>query len=432
MAAAPDPLPLLLRLWLAVTAVLPGLPGWLARRAHRRQGADPGRIGERLGQAGLPRPAGTLVWVHAASVGEVTSGAPLLRARRGAGLVDAVLLTTATATGAATAARLMPDALHQFMPVDTPAAVARFLAHWRPDTALFVEADLWPRLILRLAEAGCPMALLNARASRSRARFPAVYRALLSRMALVTVQSRDLLAEFARLGLGPDRLAAPGNLKAEAAGLAVDGALRAAILQAAAGRGLWAAVSTHPGEDEVVLAAHAALPGAPLLLLVPRHPERGAALAEDLRRRGLAFTRHSLGQSPDQATRVHLVDAIGLTGTVYAAAELALVGGSLVPGIGGHTPFEPAASGCAVLTGPHVANFAAPYRELVGAGAALVLAAPDRLLPEVARLLGDPGARAGMQAAARAAHAAQAGATAATLALVARIIRPQAGAGSGG
>jgi 3-deoxy-D-manno-octulosonic-acid transferase len=414
-------LPVLIRLWLGLTAVLPGLIARQARRAHLRQGADPARIMERLGHASRARPGGALVWLHAASVGEVASVARLgqaILATQG----RALLVTTTTATGAATVARLLPGAVHQFVPVDTPDAVARFLDHWRPDAALFVEGDLWPRMILALERRGCPMALLNARASRSRARFPAVYAALLSRMTLITVQDADLLGDLCAMGLDPARLHAPGNLKADLSAPAVDPVLRDAILRAAAGRSLWAAVSTHPGEDEMALDAHAGVRGAPLLLLVPRHPERGDAVAAELGRRGVAFTRHSRGELPDAGTPVHLVDALGLTGTVYAVAGLAFVGGSLVPGIGGHTPYEPAATGCAILSGPHVANFAAAYRALVDAGAARIVPGQAELSGEVARLLSDKAAVDAMQGAARSFHAAQAGATDATLALLTRVL----------
>lgn len=409
-----------IRLWLAVTAVLPSLLHRQARKAHRAQGADPARLPERFGKASLARPPGPLLWLHAASVGEVASAARLARLILAEAPQRSLLVTTATTTGAETVARLLPDALHQFLPVDTPAAVAGFLDHWRPNAALFIEADLWPRLLLGLAGRGCPMALLNARASRSRARFPATYGALLSPMSLITVQEAGLVPGLVALGLDPTRIHAPGNLKADVAPPAVDEALRQVLLRAAEGRGLWAAVSTHEGEEEMVLEAHAALPGNPLLLLVPRHPVRGDAVAALLHRRGISFTRHSRSETPEPTTAVHLIDALGLTGTVYATAGLALVGGSLLPGPEGHTPHEPAALGCAIVSGPHVTNFAAAYQGLAKAGGAVMLEAPGDLGDRVAALLADNGRLQNLQSAARAAHAAEAGATEATL----RLLRP--------
>ena len=414
------PLSLPIRLWLALTAALPAVIHWRARAAHRKQGADPARLVERFGRHTLARPPGRLVWLHAASVGEVASVARLARAILADDPGRALLMTTATTTGAETVARQVPGALHQFLPVDTPAAVAAFLGHWRPDAALFVEADLWPRLLIAVARQGCPMALLNARASRSRARFPATYAALLSSMALITVQDQALVAGLEGLGLDPARIHTPGNLKADVEPPAVEDDLRQALLRAAEGRGLWAAVSTHDGEEEKVLEAHAALPGNPLLLLVPRHPARGDAVAALLHKRGVAFTRHSRSEWPQATTAVHLIDALGLTGTVYAAAGLALVGGSLVPGPEGHTPHEPAALGCAIVSGPHVANFSAAYRALAKAGGAVMLDRPDDLGGCIGGLLAHRDRLQSLQSAARAAHAAEAGATEATL----RLLRP--------
>jgi len=421
-ARRPAPAPLLPRLWLALTGLAPGLPGALARRAHAHQRADPARLGERFGQPTLGRPAGRVIWIHAASVGEAVSVTALARAiaaQTGATL----LITTATATGAATVAQRLPEALHQFLPVDTPRAVTGFLRHWRPDAALFVEGDLWPRLIRELTGTQTPMALINARASRSRARAPRSFGALLAPMQLITVQDEGLREGLVALGLDPSRIHAPGNLKADIAAPPVDPALRDTIAQAAAERAVWAAVSTHPGEEAIVLDAHRQLAGNPLLLLAPRHPDRGDAVAADLARRGLRVTRHSTGALPEATTQVHLVDTLGETGTLYAAAGLALVGGSLLPGPGGHTPYEPAALGCAVLSGPHVRNFAAAFGSLQAAGAARRILDTADLARTLTALLADPAALQAMQRAARDEQHRQGGATARTLALLGPVLR---------
>ncbi|MFN4100386.1 MAG: 3-deoxy-D-manno-octulosonic acid transferase [Pararhodobacter sp.] len=413
--------PLLIRLWLGLTALAPGLLNVLARRSHARMGADPARLGERSGRATRERPAGRLVWIHAASVGEVVSVTALARAvtaQTGASL----LVTTATATGAATVAQRLPEALHQFLPVDTPRAVASFLTHWRPDAALFVEGDLWPRLIRELAGHGTPMALINARASRSRTRAPRSSGALLAPMHLVTVQEEALRGGLIALGLDPARIHAPGNLKADIPPPPVDDATRDRIIAAATGRAVWAAVSTHPGEEAIVLDAHAQLAGDPLLLLAPRHPDRGDELAGELARRGLHVTRHSTGALPGTTTQVHLVDTLGETGTIYAATGLALVGGSLLAGPGGHTPYEPASLGCAVLTGPHVRNFQAAFTALQAAGAAREVRDAADLARVLTGLLADPGALHAMQQAAQAEQQRQGGATARTLTLLAPIL----------
>ncbi len=414
---------LLLRLWLGLTRLLPGLPGLLARRAHRRQGADPARLPERFGQAGLPRPEGRLIWIHAASVGEVISVSAL--ARRIADQPGLrLLVTTATATGAATVARRLPGALHQFLPVDTPGAVGRFLGHWRPDAALFVEGDFWPRMMLTLAQRGVPVALINARASKTRDRAPRSMAALLSGVGLVTVQADGLRAGFLSLGLDPGRVHSVGNLKADIPPPGVDHTHCAALRAMAAGRPVWAAALTHPGEEEIVLEALALLDPAPLLLLVPRHPDRADAIAAGLQRRGLRFSRHSTGQGADPGVQVHLIDAMGLMGDVYTVADLALIGGSLVEGPGGHAPYEAAALGCPMLTGPHLRNARADYDALVQAGAVRIVRDAGELERSVADLLRDPAALAAMRDAARAEQQRHAGATGRVLDLLAPIVSP--------
>ncbi len=409
---------MLIRFWLVLTAVAPIILVWSARFAHRRQNAKRERLGERLGHASLARPAGPLIWIHAASVGEVASVVKLAH-----NLVNhsnsSILVTTTTATGGATVARLLPQALHQFMPIDTPGAVSGFLNHWRPDAALFMEGDLWPRMILCLEKRGCPIALLNARASRSRDRFPSVYSKLLSCMHLITVQESGLLGGLRALGLESARLHAPGNLKADIAIPAVNKTIRSQISSAAADRGLWAGVSTHPGEETAILDAQASLAGNPLLVLVPRHPERGDDLAAELSRRGLVFSRHSKGELPDARTQVHLVDVLGETGTVYAAVGVAFIGGSLVAGSGGHTPYEPLALGCAILSGPHVRNFKAAYKYLQAEGGACMVPDQAALAAKIGALLQDKNKLNAMQNSVREAQSTQGGATERTLDLIA-------------
>jgi len=409
---------MLLRFWFALTAVAPMILAWRARFSHRQQNAEPERFAERLGYASLARPAGPLIWIHAASVGEVASVVKLIQ-----GLIDqsnsSILVTTTTATGATTVARRLPGALHQFLPVDTPGAVSGFLNHWHPDAALFVEGDLWPRMILSLERRNCPIALLNVRASRSRERFPSVYSRLLSQMHLITAQEPSLLDGLRALGLDPARLHAPGNLKADIAAPPVNEIIRTRIASAAADRGLWAGVSTHPGEETVILDAQASLAGNPLLVLVPRHPERGDDLAAELSRRELVFSRHSKGELPDARTQVHLVDVLGETGAVYAAVGVAFIGGSLASGFGGHTPYEPLALGCAILSGPHVRNFEAAYKSLQAEGAAYMVADAPALATEVSALLQDKNRLNAMQKAVGQMQSAQGGATDRTLDLIA-------------
>ena len=413
--------PILLKSWMLVTALLPALLGLLARRAHARQGGEAARLGERFGKPTLDRPDGPLVWIHAASVGEAVSIIPLARAIRDRSSAH-LLLTTSTVGGAKTVTNRLPEALHQFLPIDTPIAVQGFLTHWHPDTAIFTEGDLWPRLLSSLSAKGIPTALVNARASKSRARFPRLYGALLSQMKTITAQDEQIASGLVALGLDPGVVNAPGNLKAEIDLPPTNPDLLAALSAATEGRVNWAAVSTHQGEDEIILDAHVSLPDNPLLLLVPRHPERGNALVELLVERDIAHTRHSLGELPKPNTTVHLVDVFGETGAVYAATGLTFVGGSMRPGPSGHTPFEPAAMGCAILSGPYVQNFSSAYKSLQATGGAREIQASDNLAPILGDLLSDQGALATMQDAAQAEYERQSGAIDRTLALLSPIL----------
>lgn len=405
----------LLRLYLGATALLAGPLSGLARRRHRRIGADPGRFAERQGRATLPRPAGRLIWVHAASMGEVSAVADLaqrLAQDRGAN----VLVTTLTETGAATVARRLPGALQQFLPLDTPGPVARFLDHWRPDLGVIVESDLWPRLILRAA-AQMPLALVNARPSRSRARMPKTSAALLSRFGVITAQGPDVAQSLRALGLRDGLVHATGDLKAAAAPPPADPLDLASLRQSIGLRPCWAAVSTHAGDEVAVLSAHSAarhrMPDL-LLILAPRHPDRAEAISAAAQRLGLTVARRSQGGAPNPQTAILLADTLGETGLWFRLSPVVFLGGSFGPE-GGHNPYEPAALGCAILSGPHTAHFAAAYNGLQSAGGALACVDAVALAAAVIRLGPDP-SEAGARA--KAFHATQIGALDRTLPLL--------------
>lgn len=408
----------MLRAYLGLTALAPGLLAGMARRAHSRQGADPARLPERMGHPSAPRPGGPVIWVHAASVGEVASVMDL--ATELAQDADAsLLITTTTQTGAQTAVRRMPKgAVHQFQPIDTTASVTRFLDHWRPDLALFVEADLWPRTIAACTARAIPMALLNARPSRSRQKAPRLWRALLSPMAVITAQTPDTAAGLVALGLNADRVTCPGNLKADLAPQPVDAGALAALRDGFGDRPVWAAVSTHPGEEALLLDAQAGLgPNAPALILMPRHPERGPEVAQLIQSRGMAMAQRSTGARPNAQTQVYLADTLGETGLAYALTGLVFLGGSLLPGPGGHTPFEPAAAGAAILHGPHVDNFADAFAQMNAAGAARQITDAEDLAKAITQVIASP-ARAQMQQAAHDFMQGQRGARERSLALL--------------
>ncbi|MYM54541.1 3-deoxy-D-manno-octulosonic acid transferase [Thalassovita mangrovi] len=362
----------LMRLYLGLTALAPGLLTRAARKAHVKQGGDPGRFGERLGRATAQRPEGRLIWFHAASVGELLSVLKLagdLAADTGSHL----LFTTATTTAADLAAQRMPEgAIHQYLPVDSAAAVDRFLTHWAPNMACFVESDLWPRLVLRSAARGIPMALINTRFSKSRARTPRTSAALLDRFALITAQDEAAADQLRSLGVPPARPHVPGDLKAALLPPPVDAAALSDLQQATGTRPVWIAASTHAEDEPEILAAHAAaLNERPdlLLILMPRHPERAAEIAALPQMAGMRWAQRSKSQTVTDDTQLYLADTLGEMGAFLSLSPVVFLGGSFGKQ-GGHNPFEPAQFGAVVLHGPHVANFAESYAEMADAGIA--------------------------------------------------------------
>ena len=392
----------------AATLAVPGLRLMLRRRAARGKEA-PHRLPEREGIDATPRPPGRLLWLHAASVGESLSVLPVLSALPPQ---VPVVFTTGTATSAAVLAERLPalglhQVLHRFVPLDVPAWAARFLNHWRPDAAAFVEAELWPNLLHALHARRIPAMLVNARMSarsaRGWGRAPGFARHVLGMFAQVQAGSAE---DAARLrSLGAQHVTAPGNLKASAPPLPVDGAELARLQHLLSGRPVWLAASTHPGEDEVAGQVHQRLaaqhPGL-LTVIAPRHPERGARIAATLHAR-----RRSLGQDPP-AEGIWVADTLGELGLLYRLSPVAFVGRSLV-GQGGQNPLEPARLGCAVAVGPHTANFAEAVQDLAQSGGLTQVANTDDLTSWVDAMLRDPNRRAQLGAAAQAAATGAAG-----------------------
>lgn len=327
------------------------------------------RAREKLGFATLERPAGTVVWFHAASVGESMSVLALIH-RLGERLPDAsFLVTSGTPTSAEIIAkRLPPRACHQFAPLDAPAPVSRFLKHWKPSAGVFVESELWPQVLVRARSANVPLALVNARLSegslRQWRRFSKTAQQVFGVFSLITTQSDAMTEALCDIG-APDGVVKTGaNLKALATPLPVDETLTRAMRSDLDGHPVWVAASTHKGEEDIVLDAHKrALKRHPdlKLILVPRHPERGDDVAHRIHERGWPAPRRSLGDKPNGS--VYLADTVGELGSWYALANCVFLGGSLFP-IGGHNPFEPALSGLAICSGPHVANFQTTYDDM--------------------------------------------------------------------
>jgi 3-deoxy-D-manno-octulosonic-acid transferase len=364
-------------------------------------------LGERFGW-GAKLGGGPTIWLHAVSLGEMSAAAPLVRALRTRYPQYPLVLTTATPTGRARARGLFTDADVRFVPYDTPSAVSRFLDLTRPTLAIIMETELWPNLFRECERRGVPVVLASARLSaKSVARylkFGDLFRGIFSDNLLLAVQTPEDAERFIAIGAESARTHLVGNIKfdLELSPGVID---RGHELRAVFGshRPVWIAGSTHAGEEEQVLAAHAQLRGAKpdaLLLLVPRHPDRFENVADLLRRQNLRFVRRSLGGVANGAAHVVLVDTVGELAALYAAADVAFVGGSLVP-IGGHNLLEPAALGLPVLTGPSYSNGTDIARLLLKQGAALQVANAAELAAAVRSLLSDPAARQRMGASGR-------------------------------
>ncbi|MER2194181.1 3-deoxy-D-manno-octulosonic acid transferase [Methylobacterium brachiatum] len=376
----------------------PALAGLLAWRAHRGK-EDPLRLPERRGLPGRARPVGPLAWMHGASVGEVLSLIGLVEGMIARGF--SVLVTTGTRSAAELIrGRLPPGAVHQYVPLDAPRWVARFLAHWQPNLAIVAESEIWPNTILELDAREIPLILVNGRMSersfKGWERCPRTAKALLSRIAVCLTQTQEDGARYAKLGA--PRVSITGNLKFDAQVPPVDPQQRAYLEGMIAGRPVWVAASTHPGEDSMVAYAHAVLKAQfPKLLtiLAPRHPSRGAEAAEAAAAYTLRSARRSSGGRPHPSVEIYVADTIGELGLFYRLAPLAFLGGSLVPH-GGQNPIEPVRLDTAIVHGPHTDNFDAVYRALDRAGAALPVKDGVELAAMVGEVLGDPRRLAGM------------------------------------
>ncbi|MEH6644168.1 3-deoxy-D-manno-octulosonic acid transferase [Sulfitobacter sp.] len=390
--------PLLYRVYVVLSMALVPFAAHLAIKKLRNADVTVHRAHERLGQATENRADGTLIWFHAASVGESLSVLALIT-RMGVALPQAhFLITSGTPTSAALIAQRMPPrCVHQFAPLDAPGPLKRFLRHWRPDAAIFVESELWPQMLRRTYASGTAMALVNARLSekslRAWAKRPRLATYLLEVFDLILTQNDAMAEAMVRIHAPAPKVARGQNLKSFAGPLPRDEDLIFDARAALGHRPVWIAASTHTGEEQIALTAHKKLlethPDL-LLILVPRHPERGTEVAQLIADAGIEYTCRSRGDMP--AGEVYLADTLGELGNWFALSEIVFLGGSLLP-IGGHNPFEVAQSGATVLSGNHVFNFAETYSAMEAVGAARLVADADDLAVKVDNLLRDSHSR---------------------------------------
>ena len=371
-----------LALWAGLTRVsAPALRIMLRRRVTRgKEIAE--RLPEREAIDPTARPAGRLIWIHAASLGETISILPVLAILAEA--PGSLLLTTGTVTSQKLLAKRLPDmgldgrVIHRFVPLDVPSWAARFLDHWKPDAVGFVESEIWPNILAAAARRRIPLMLVNARLSpRSHGRWKRAARTvrqILGFFSLIHPQSVGDGERFASLARTP--VLPAGNLKLAAPPLPVDNALLSQ-LSSTIGGPVWVAASLHPGEDAMILEVHERLsmthPGL-LTIIVPRHPERGAEMAALAQ----GAPRRSLGEGPPPHGGVWIADTVGELGLIYRLAPLAFLGGSLIRH-GGQNPAEPARLGRAVAVGPYTTNFTDTVA-LLEAGGALIRVADAQTL----------------------------------------------------
>ena len=397
-----DSLPMTLRVYRSLSsAVVPFAPA-LIRQRLRLGKEDPERSAERRGLTRDVRPPGPLVWIHGASVGEVLAAAALIQRLRQLNL--RILVTSGTVTSAAIVARRFPpDVIHQYVPYDSPRFVARFLDHWRPSLALFIESDLWPNLILSSAARRVPMVLINGRMSqRSFPRWQKVastISALLGTFDICLAQSPTDAKRFAALGCR--NVISTGNLKLDVPAPPADPDKLDKLLFITRGRPIIIAASTHPGEEEMLIEAHKALAGyfpSLLTVIVPRHPSRGGAIVQTIAAAGLTPAQRSHEDLPTAVTDIYVADTLGELGLFYRLAPIVFMGGSLVEH-GGQNPIEAVKLGASIVHGPHVFNFTDVYEALDGAGGARRADTQEALIKQIGQLLSDPAARDSMAAA---------------------------------
>ena len=394
-----------------------------------------GRLGQRLGYV-VPQPAAGCLWVHAVSVGEVQAAAALIHSLGRSYPAIPVVITTVTPTGAQRARALFGDAVrHCYLPYDLPGSVRRFLDRIQPQVAIILETEIWPTLYHELGGRGIPLVMASARVSTRSVdryrRMASLFRETLSHGIQIGAQTAADADRFRAIGAPADRVRVTGNVKFDMeipeASIAAGRDFRA---RCAAARPVWIAGSTHEGEEEAMLAAHAIVrarhPGA-LLILVPRHPQRFEAVRALLRRSGVDFAQRSAGEEPTAGQPVFLVDTLGDLQMFYAASDVAFVAGSLVP-VGGHSLLEPAVLGLPMLSGPHTQNAQDVAELFEQSGALRIVRSKEELAQRVADWFDDPARARADGASGQQAVAQNRGAVNRLVAMVAPLLSPPAAA----
>lgn len=360
-------------LYRTATATLSPLIGLLMTRRVQRGRESGERLNERYARHLPSRPEGRLAWLHGASVGE-----SLMLLELGRKLLERypdlhIVFTSQTQTSAALMAQRLPArTFHQMAPIDTPAIARRFIAHWQPELVVMAEGEIWPNLTGEADKSGASIALVNARMTRKTLdgwrRWPQTAQRVFARFDLMLAADTETAEGLSELA-GREVILA-GNLKSALPAPTADPFSIEAIRKGFIGpRPCLVAASTHPGEEDLLIAALVQLEKRPAIILAPRHPERGEALAHGFREAGFATAQRSKGEPATLETDILLADTLGELGLWYSLADLVYLGGGHGEGIGGHNPLEPVRLGRTVLTGPKVHNFRDVMERLEQAGA---------------------------------------------------------------
>ncbi|XP_071688392.1 probable 3-deoxy-D-manno-octulosonic acid transferase, mitochondrial [Rutidosis leptorrhynchoides] len=357
-------------LYKAITSTLTPLINLQLRYRKFRHLEHPLRWPERLGQPSVPRPSGALIWFHAVSLGEGMCVVPVIKRCVERNPDVTVLMTTTTTSAFEVLKTLLPcSVIYQFAPVDTPAAVNAFLEYWKPYALVLVESELWPNLVFSASKHGVILTLINARMSIksfnnwSRPVVRQLASLMLSKFSLILPLSNIQAIRFQLLQASPFVINFSGNLKlctGELVNITKNMTNMEDFHEKIADRSVWMASSIHKGEEEVILAVHRALmqkhPNI-LCIIVPRHPNLGQQISHGLQKIGVNVALRSRGDSLTSETSIYIVDTLGELRQFYRLTPIAVIGGSLLPGLTGHNLAEAAAAGCAVLTGQHIGHF---------------------------------------------------------------------------
>ncbi len=375
----------------------PFIPFYLKKRIKKGK-EDPMRLIERYGKSNISRPTGRLIWLHAASVGELISSFSLINRLEKNHPDISILVTTGTVTSARMAQKHLPSTItHQFAPLDSPLYVSRFLNHWKPDLVLWLESEFWPNQLLSLRSRKIPTLLLNARISDASfqkwSKHPRSIKSLLNCFSGLSAQSPEDRDKLHILAAGRE-VFLPGNLKQAAAPLPYDKEELDSLIKSIGKRKVIVVASTHKGEEETLLHCYRKIlvklnptTPQPIMVLVPRHPDRGDYVEETIKGTNLIYSRRSKNNIPTSETQIYLADTLGELGLFYALSDIAFIGGSVSGNVGGHNPVEAALLNCAIVYGPDMANFKAITKSLETDDAAIACSTEEDIISSFITLL---------------------------------------------